>query len=76
VLCLNCKNRMDKVPPSVEVEISGKTVDVAEELKGMMERASKIYPITLYCDVKKGVVVGNPATKAQQVVECNSFTPT
>jgi len=71
VLCLKCGNRRDAVPERVEVE----GVDITENLKAIWEAiADRKYPVRIYCDARKAVVVGDPASPAKSVTECAEFT--
>jgi len=71
MLCLKCGNRRNAVPDRVEVD----DVDIAENLKAIWEAiADRGYPIRIYCDARKGVAVGDPASPAKSVTECAEFT--
>jgi len=70
VLCLRCIHRRDEVPRKVEVE----GLDITEELKSIWKSiARRGYPIRIYCDTRKAVVVGDPASPAKSVTECAEF---
>jgi len=69
-LCLGCGNRRDAVPDRVEVE----GVDITEYLRAIWEAiAGREYPVRIYCDILKAVVVGDPASPAKSVTECGEF---
>jgi len=70
MLCLKCRHRRDSVPDEVIVE----GVDVAEELKAVWERiGARGYPVRIYCNERKEVKVGDPASPAKSVTECGEF---
>jgi len=70
MLCLKCIHRRDKVPRKVEVE----GLDITEELKSIWESiARRGYPARIYCDIRKAVVVGDPASPAKSITECAEF---
>jgi len=71
VLCLKCLNRRDEIPDSVVVDEE----DISEKLKAIWEAiAGREYPVRIYCDAYKVVVVGDPASPAKSVTECAEFT--
>jgi len=71
MLCLNCFSRRDEVPEKVVVD----EVDITEDLKAMWEAVADMgYPVRIYCDARKAVVVGDPASPAKSVTECAEFT--
>jgi len=70
-LCLKCANRKDAVPDKVVVE----DVDITEDLKAIWKAiAKREYPVRIFCDARKVVVVGDPASPAKSVTECAEFT--
>jgi len=70
MLCLGCLNRRDEVPEKVVVD----EVDITEELRGIWEAAAEMeYPVRIYCEARKAVVVGDPASPAKSVTECVEF---
>jgi len=71
MLCLGCVNRRDAIPDRVEVE----GVDITESLKAIWEAvAGRGYPVRIYCNAWKAVVVGDPASPAKFVTECEEFS--
>jgi len=71
MLCLGCIHRRDNIPDEVEVE----GVDITEELRATWEAiAGRGYPVRIYCEARKAVIVGDPASPAKSVVECVEFT--
>jgi len=71
MLCLRCIHSRDDIPEKVEVE--GK--DIAEQLRTLWKRiAGRGYPVRIYCDERKEVKVGDPASPAKSVTECKHFT--
>jgi len=71
MLCLTCFNRRDEVPEKVVVDEE----DITENLKMEWEAAADMeYPICIYCDARKAVIVGDPASPAKSVTECAEFT--
>jgi len=70
-LCLRCAHRRDSVPD--EVMVGG--VNIAEELRAAWEAiAVRGYPVRIYCEERREVKVGDPASPAKSVTECAEFT--
>jgi len=70
MLCLKCLSRRDAVPEKVVVD----EVDITGELRMLWEAAAEMeYPVRIYCDARKEVVVGDPASPAKSVTECEEF---
>jgi len=62
VLCTRCASSSTEIPEEME------------ELKPIREEMSRAYPIALYCSHHKAIVVGDPASPAKRVDECEFFT--
>jgi len=70
MLCLKCRNRRDEIPDRVVVD----EVNIAEALKEVWRAVEhRGYPIRIYCDARKAVVVGDPASPAKSITECAEF---